>query len=69
MIVQEIANAMQDQTEVITIVAEESRNEMEANAYLLKRLLHTAESIAANNQMKITVKESDFESIKKHFGC
>ena len=68
MVVQEIAYAMTDQNETITIVAETCKSELEVNAYLIKRLLYTAESISANNQMRITVKDNDFEAIKQYFG-
>lgn len=67
MVVQEIAYALQDQSEVVTIVNKESKEEFEANAYLLKRLLATVEHISADN-LKLTVSEKDFEGIKKHFG-
>lgn len=68
MVVQELAYAMTDQNETITIIAENSRSEVEANAYLLKRLLYTAQLISANDELRITVKEEDFDQIKKYLG-
>lgn len=67
MVVQEIAYLVQDQNVTITIVSEKSNEEIEASAYLLRRLLYTAEKLSADN-IKITVKENDFEGVKKLLG-
>lgn len=65
--VQEITQRFEVQGESVTIVAADSKREKELNAYLLNRLLCYAEGITANNQMKITVSEKDFEGIQARF--
>ena len=66
--VQEITQLFEMQGEVVTIVAADSKREKEVNAYLLNRLLAYAQGITANNQMKITVNEKDFEGVVARFG-
>lgn len=66
--VQEITQLIEAPGEVVTIVAADSKREKELNAYLLNRLLSYAQSITADNQMKITVSEKDFEGILARFG-
>ena len=66
--VQEITQQFEVQGEAVTIVAADSKREIELNAYLLNRLLAYVKGITAYNQMKITVSEKDFESIRTGFG-
>lgn len=65
--VQEITQHFEVQGEAVTIVAADSKREIELNAYLLNRILAYVQGIAANNQMKITVSEKDFEGIQARF--
>ncbi|MGN1156042.1 MAG: hypothetical protein ACI4TK_07680 [Agathobacter sp.] len=66
--VQEITQHFEVQGEAVTIVAADSKKEIELNAYLLNRLLAYVKGITAYNQMKITVSEKDFEGIQAMFG-
>ena len=66
--IQEITQLFEVQGESVTIVAEDSKREKDVNAYLLNRLLAYVKGITANNQMKITVSEKDFEGIQARFG-
>lgn len=67
MVVQDMTVRLNDPTQVITIEAKDSRREMETNAYLCNRLLHTVEKITADN-IRITVSEKAFENIKNYLG-
>lgn len=53
--------------QMITIESIDSKQQLEANAYLLNRLLYTVEKMSADN-IRLKVSEQAFEDIKKHLG-
>lgn len=67
MVVQDMTVRLDDPTQPIVIVAMDSKREVEVNAYLCNRLLNTVEQIHAEN-LKLTVSEQAFESIRKYLG-
>lgn len=67
LLVQDVAYAITDQNEVITLVAEESREELEVTAYQLKGILGAIEKIGANSQLQITIGEKDFARIPQRY--
>lgn len=63
MYMQEIAYAIEDAATPIIIEHEESGEQVETCAYLLRKMLYTAEKISADN-IKLIVKKDAFEDIK-----
>lgn len=65
MYIQDFVYSLEDQNTPITVVAESTKETIETNAYLLKRLLYIAQKLSADN-IEIVVNEDDFTAIKKY---
>lgn len=65
MYIQELAYMVEDQNTPIRIVTKNKEEILEANAYLLRRVLYIAEHISADN-IELTVSEQTFDDLKKY---
>lgn len=65
MFIQDLAYAIEDQNTPIRIEVENGAESFEANAYRLRRVLHVAEKISADN-IVLTVTEENFANLKRY---
>ena len=61
--IQHFAYAIEDAGTPVIIESEETGEQVEICAYMLRRMLYTAEKLSADN-IKLTVKKDAFEDIK-----
>ena len=64
----EFASTYSDKTELITIVAEESKREISARAYFFTKFLYGVLYISTVNGTNVTVRENDFCAITNYLG-
>lgn len=65
MYIQELAYMVENQNTPIRIVTKKRKETLEANAYLLRRVLYMVDHISADN-IELTVSEETFEDLKKY---